>query len=284
MFIEKPKTLKEMMRMQEHYIALEEIQEDSKDRGVQEASAAARTTTSETPRRPDKRLGPPPRGAGNKEWVEKGKSPRHEARAYTPLNSPLEEIFKEVEKRNDIIYPISRGVQFEETKDHPEYYHYHQYRGHSTNNCREVKDIVQYLMRDGYLRQFVRQEAPPATIPEVPVHQVRIERSTKFVCNTISHSATHGYDLSSGITSRIHKRDRNGKEIFIMAKTLPMEPWMMQPISFSGKDVPLNGQAHGDPLVVTLMIEEWRVKRILVDSGSSVEVLLMILQKNGAIR
>ncbi|XP_026436565.1 uncharacterized protein LOC113334550 [Papaver somniferum] len=262
-----------MRRMQEHYIALEEIHEESKDRGVQEESAAARTITSETPRRPDKHLGPPPRGAEKKEWVEKGKRPRHEARAYTPLNAPLEEIFKEVEKRNDIIYPSSRGVQFEETKDHPEYCHYHQYRGHSTKNCREVKDIVRHLIRDGYLRKFVRQAAPPATIPEVPVHQVRIDRSTKFVCNTISHSATQGYDLRSGITSRIHKRDHNCKEIFSMAKTLPMDPWMMQPISFSAKDVPLNGQAYGDPLVITLMIKEWGVKRLLIDNGRSVEVL-----------
>ncbi|XP_026416815.1 uncharacterized protein LOC113312269 [Papaver somniferum] len=52
-----------------------------------------------------------------------------------------------------------------------------------------------------------------------------------------------------------------------------MEAWMMQPISFSAKDVPMNGQAHSDPLVITLLIEEWGVIRILVDSGSSVEVL-----------
>ncbi|XP_026419836.1 uncharacterized protein LOC113315801 [Papaver somniferum] len=35
----------------------------------------------------------------------------------------------------------------------------------------------------------------------------------------------------------------------------------------------MNGQAHSDPLVITLLIEEWGVRRILVDSGSSVEVL-----------
>lgn len=35
----------------------------------------------------------------------------------------------------------------------------------------------------------------------------------------------------------------------------------------------MNGQAHGDTLVITLRIEEWEVKRILVDIGSSVEVL-----------
>ncbi|XP_026378347.1 uncharacterized protein LOC113272765 [Papaver somniferum] len=52
-----------------------------------------------------------------------------------------------------------------------------------------------------------------------------------------------------------------------------MEAWMMQPITFSVKDVPMNGQAHGDPLVITLLIEKWGVKRILVDNGSSVEVL-----------
>ncbi|XP_026458489.1 uncharacterized protein LOC113359004 [Papaver somniferum] len=136
MFTEKPQTLKEMRKMKEHFISLEEIQEESRDRGVQEASAAPKSTSDDVQRRPEKRPSPPTRGNEKKEWVSKGKRPRHEARTYTPLNAPLEEIFKEVEKRNDIIYPASRGIQFEETKDHPKYCHYHQYRGHSTNNCR----------------------------------------------------------------------------------------------------------------------------------------------------
>ncbi|XP_026428889.1 uncharacterized protein LOC113324813 [Papaver somniferum] len=131
---------------------------------------------------------------------------------------------------------------------------------------------MQHLIRDGYLRQFVRQAPQTTTAPDAPVHQVRIGRSTQFV-NTISHSATQEYNLSPGITSRIHKRDHNGKEIFSVAKALPMEPWMMQLISFSAKDVPMNGQAHSYHLVITLLIEEWGVRRILVDSGSSVEVL-----------
>ncbi|XP_026416467.1 uncharacterized protein LOC113311892 [Papaver somniferum] len=40
-----------------------------------------------------------------------------------------------------------------------------------------------------------------------------------------------------------------------------------------GKDVLMNGQAHSDPLVISLLIEELGVRRILVDSGSSAEVL-----------
>ncbi|XP_026451548.1 uncharacterized protein LOC113351844 [Papaver somniferum] len=214
----------------------------------------------------------PQQGSGKREWVEKGKKPRHEPRTYTPLNAPLEEIFKEVKKRNDIRYPKTRGNQFDETRNHPEFCHYHQYRGRSTNNCREVKDIVQHLIRDGYLRHFVKT-TPTSTQPDALVHQVRIDRGTQFTYNTISHSANQGFDLGTSITSRIHKRDRAGKEIFSVAKTLPMEPWMMQPTTFSEKDVPSNGQAHGDPLVITLLIEEWGLKIMLMDSGSSFEVL-----------
>ncbi|XP_026399839.1 uncharacterized protein LOC113295731 [Papaver somniferum] len=229
MFTEKLQTLKEMRKMQERYIALEEIQEEARGRGVHEASATIRATPGNTPRRLEKRPDPPPRGNGKKEWIAKGKKPRHEPRAYTPLNAPLEEIFKEVEKRNDIIYPASRGVQFEETKDHPGYRHYHQYRGHSTNNCREVKDIVQHLIRDRYLRQFVRQAPQATTAPDAPVHQCSQDPADGTL-----DDATH---------------------------------------FLSAKDVPMNGQVHSDPLVITLLIEEWGVRRILVDIGSSVEVL-----------
>ncbi|XP_026441533.1 uncharacterized protein LOC113340623 [Papaver somniferum] len=274
MFTEKPQTLKEMRKMQEHFISLEEIQEESIDRGVQEASASPESTSHDTHRRPEKRPSPPVRGNGKKEWIDKGKRPRHEARTYTPLNAPLEEIFKEVEKRNDIIYPASRGIQFEETKDHPEYFQYHRYRGYSTNNCREVKYIVHHLIRDGYLRQFVRHPAQTSAVPNAPVHLVRIDRSTQFA-NTISHSTTQAYNLNPGIMSRIHKIDHNGREIFSVAKALPMEPWMMRPIFFSAQDVPMNGQAHSDPLVITLLIEEWggEVTLRVSDGGGYLDTL-----------
>ncbi|XP_026435836.1 uncharacterized protein LOC113333626 [Papaver somniferum] len=273
MYTEKPQTLKEMRKMQEHYIALEEIQEGAQDRGVQKASTVAGETPQGDSKRSEKRPMIPQQSSGKKEWVEKGKRPRHEPRTYTPLNAPLEEIFKEVEKINDIRYPNTRGIQFDETRNHPEFYHYHQYRGHSTNNCREVKDIVQRLIRDGYLQHFVKQTTSAPTIPDARIHQVRIDRGTQFTCNTISHSATQRFDLRTGITSRIHKRDHAGKEIFSVEKTLPMEAWMMQLITFSAKDIPMNGQAHGDPPVITLIIEDWGVKRILMDNGNSVEVL-----------
>ncbi|XP_026451531.1 uncharacterized protein LOC113351819 [Papaver somniferum] len=153
MYTEKPQTLREMRKMQEHYIALEEIQEGAQDRGVQEASASVEPVPREDQTRSEKRPMAPQQSSGKKEWVEKGKKPRHEPRPYTPLNAPLEEIFKEVEKRNDIRYPKTRGIQFDETRNHPEFCHYHQYRGHSTNNCREL-----YIQQNEERRSRQRRE------------------------------------------------------------------------------------------------------------------------------
>ncbi|XP_026459347.1 uncharacterized protein LOC113360008 [Papaver somniferum] len=102
MFTEKPQTLKEMRKMQEHYIALEEIQEESKYRGIQEESETAEAIPQETSKRTEKRSGPPHIPSGKREWVEKGKKPWNETKTYMPLNAPLEEIYKEVEKRTDI--------------------------------------------------------------------------------------------------------------------------------------------------------------------------------------
>ncbi|XP_026378776.1 uncharacterized protein LOC113273240 [Papaver somniferum] len=132
MYTENPQTLREMRKMQEHYIALEEIQEGAQDRGVQEVSAPV---PQGDPKRSKKRPIALQQVSDKKEWVEKGNKPRHEPRTYMPLNAPLKEIFKEVEKRSDIRYPKTRGIQFDETINHPEFCHYHQYRGHSTKNC-----------------------------------------------------------------------------------------------------------------------------------------------------
>ncbi|XP_026452024.1 uncharacterized protein LOC113352418 [Papaver somniferum] len=179
MFTEKPQTLKEMRRMQEHYKALEEIQERAHHRGVQEASKAAEAVPQEVSKRPEKRSGPHYKPSGKKEWVEKGKKPRHNPRTYTSLNAPLEEIFKEVEKRNDIRYPKIRRVQFDETKNHPEFYHYHHFWGHSTNDCESSEKKLKKVTKV----KFTSVEGPKTKWnsfkPRRPYYHIDEDENTK---------------------------------------------------------------------------------------------------------
>ncbi|XP_031095231.1 uncharacterized protein LOC115999525 [Ipomoea triloba] len=46
-----------------------------------------------------------------------------------------------------------------------------------------------------------------------------------------------------------------------------------EPISFTDDDLPLHGEAQNDPLVITLDVSGTDVQRVLVDTGSSVNIL-----------
>ncbi|XP_026383695.1 uncharacterized protein LOC113279209 [Papaver somniferum] len=73
-----------MRKMQEHFIALEEIQEESRDRGVQEACVVPESTSDDIQRLPEKRPSPRTRGNGKKEWVAKGKRPSFDGTVTIP--------------------------------------------------------------------------------------------------------------------------------------------------------------------------------------------------------
>ncbi|XP_026458844.1 uncharacterized protein LOC113359422 [Papaver somniferum] len=89
------------------------------------------------------------------------------------------------------------------------------------------------------------------------------------------------------ITGRIHKLNFKGDEVFSVAKEPPIEEWLRIPISFSASEAPDGGRSHNDPLVFTMAItlpenegeEErpkafpWAMPKILIDGGSSAEIL-----------
>ena len=51
--------------------------------------------------------------------------------------------------------------------------------------------------------------------------------------------------------------------------------WMEQDMSFNEADAKGVRQPHNDPLVITLNIEGFNTKRIIVDNGSSVDIIYL---------
>ncbi|XP_026379641.1 uncharacterized protein LOC113274479 [Papaver somniferum] len=99
----------------------------------------------------------------------------------------------------------------------------------------------------------------------------------------------YGEDFHDNILSRVYERDNDGREILNFAKISPLKDWQKQAISFSAEETPGGGELHEYPLVVKLGInpkakiddedeEEdesntWAINRILIDPGSSVDIL-----------
>ncbi|GAV71982.1 hypothetical protein CFOL_v3_15471, partial [Cephalotus follicularis] len=132
-----------------------------------------------------------------------------------------------------------------EARDVEKYCRYHRDHGHDTEECRQLKNQIEDLIRKGHLRKYVDREAPrrrgEQRREEAPHREEEPQQKPRV--QQVHHS----------------KRLRTGGEEEV--------------ISFSKADYEGVRLPHDDPVVVTLMIELFTTKRILIDSGSSADIL-----------
>ncbi|XP_052206821.1 uncharacterized protein LOC127811153 [Diospyros lotus] len=159
------------------------------------------------------------------------------------------------------------------------YCHFHRDHGHDTEECHQLKEEIQELISQSFLRSFVAREADPrkdqerrtrsppprqdkangqdhvrnSPRREIPP-QMEEDRPQPPVFHTLTArevpGTKTGEDLTETRTSRV-KRSR--KE---------------ETVSFSDNDLP-RYPSRNDPLVITSKLRRWELRRILVDPGSS---------------
>ncbi|XP_074336969.1 uncharacterized protein LOC141674145 [Apium graveolens] len=76
---------------------------------------------------------------------------------YARLNAPRSQILMEIEKDKDFKWPKPlRGDP--EKRDKSRYCRFHKGVGHDTNDCRQLNDEIEYLIRRGKFRRFTKGE------------------------------------------------------------------------------------------------------------------------------
>ncbi|GAV58111.1 hypothetical protein CFOL_v3_01645, partial [Cephalotus follicularis] len=154
------------------------------------------------------------------------------------------------------------------------YFRYHRDHEHDTEECRQLKNQIEDLIRKGHLCKYVDRDASQGRREqrqEAPRQQEeQQQQQPRDVIHTISGGVASGgdhknarkaYGRQSLTVQQVHhsKRLRTGGDEEV--------------ISFSEVDYEGVRLPHDDPVVVTLLVELFTMKRILVDNGSSADIL-----------
>ena len=148
------------------------------------------------------------------------------------------------------------------------YCHYHQDHGHTTEECRNLWDHLEQLVREGRLKHLLHHSSgrggqtgsafqgnaaskpPLGTINVIFTTPGRIGSCPSRIMSVSCYSD----DESTSVPKRINTN-------------VPLV------LSFSDADKQGTIQPHDDALVVTLRIGGYDVKRIMVDQGSAAEIM-----------
>jgi len=177
------------------------------------------------------------------------------------------------------------------------YCRYHRNHGHTTEECKALQDKIEELVRAGHFRRFIRRDDHTSSrTHHPPRHDHRRQPSTtnhnsqpaqpndqhsqpahtnitpadpplRGTINTIS-----GGFASGGSTSSARKRHlRHIQSINHITQSHHRR--RMPPIVFTDDDFHGLDHQQDDPMVITVEIENYAVKKVLVDQGSSVDIL-----------
>ncbi|XP_026461075.1 uncharacterized protein LOC113362795 [Papaver somniferum] len=132
--------------------------------------------------------------------------------------------------------------------------------------------MVQKLINSGELKQYISKEE--AYDRSKRSKQVQLSEGNRTL-NTISCSEAAGPLLTTQIGKRLRKQFEDYCELYKIdgVEIDDHEQWMDAPITFEADDVEEDMKDHNDPLILTLPIAGCNIKKILIDGGSSVNVL-----------
>ncbi|XP_057745362.1 uncharacterized protein LOC130963247 [Arachis stenosperma] len=197
--------------------------------------------------------------------------------SYTQFNTKRDDIIKEI-LSSKLIRPHRKAGNYPESKgvDKSKYCTFHQKHGHTTDECVIAKDLLERLARQGHLDKFIAEHMQKNTIPAPDTSAAgtsskgkeKAPAQPRGVINCISGSYAGG-----GHTSSAQKRTYRAMLAVTDAPNNPQPTTNVPEVTFRSAD--LNGVDTNldDPVVISIQLGDMIVRKVLLDSGSSADVL-----------
>uniref|UniRef100_A0A2N9HZF6 Uncharacterized protein n=1 Tax=Fagus sylvatica TaxID=28930 RepID=A0A2N9HZF6_FAGSY len=192
--------------------------------------------------------------------------------SFTPLNTPIDKLLLQIQDDPSLRWP---GKIRSDPNNRPKnlYCRFHRDHGHLTEDCVALKEQVETLIRQGKLQKYVSRptNARPAKPP------VQREQAEPNRLGPVGEIRTIIGGPASGGTSRASRRAYARQVHNIMVVQRPPKNVRLddQIISFSEEDARGTHQPHDDALVITVNIAGFTTRRVMVDNGSSADILYL---------
>ena len=215
------------------------------------------------------RLGPP----------QSERRRRYSPQRFTPLTASVSQVLHEVRNEQFLRWPAQMKSD-PATRDNTKYCEFHRDYGHRTDNCIQLRREIEYLIQRRYLRRFIspgnqaqsqtqnQNQAP--TQPPPPRQTTTQHQQPLGEIHVISGGFAGGGESSSARKAHLRSiRSADMGEVQAVSKV----PRVDTTITFSDSDLEGCQHPHDDPLVVRAIVANTTVHRILVDNGSSADII-----------
>ncbi|XP_025628677.1 uncharacterized protein [Arachis hypogaea] len=199
---------------------------------------------------------------------KKNFKPTSRYESYTQFNTKRDDIIKEI-LNSKLIKPPRKAGSYPDSKgaDRSKYCSFHQKHGHTTDDCVIAKDLLERLAQQGHLDKYIDGHIQRRTPPSGDQNNTYHEKPTRVINFIFGDFAGGGATSSARKRSYLAMLSINTDQI--QQQTLPNSPQ----ITFQTADHNNSTANLDDPVVIYLQLGDLLVKKVLLDPGSSADVL-----------
>ncbi|XP_070032387.1 uncharacterized protein [Nicotiana tomentosiformis] len=138
---------------------------------------------------------------------------------------------------------------------------YHGTHGHRTEDCKQLREEVACLFNEGHLREFLSDQAKNHFKNRDSNRQNKQEEPQHVI-----HIIVGGVDIPQGPIFKSTK-------VSIMREKRTRDYVTEGTLSFNDEDAQGILQPYNDALVISVLLNKIQVKRVLIDPGSSANII-----------
>ena len=155
-------------------------------------------------------------------------------------------------------------------RDSTKYCEFHRDHGDRTDDCIQLNKEIDLIQRR-HLRRFMASEGRDQASPTSPCQPALAQHQQPLgEIRVISRGFSRGGESSSAW--KAHLRSIRSEEI-LEIQAVSKLPWLDTTITFSNFDMKGYQHPHVDPLVIRVIIANKTIHRVLVDNGSSADII-----------